>query len=108
MGYYTYFNLSYKGTPEDEKRLQEFEPGSEFGFPEGIKALLDESGDTDFKWYSWEDDMKLLASKFPDILFALYGDGEESDDIWEYRIKGSISEFHCMEMPLFITKELQF
>lgn len=106
MGYYTYFSLSYHGSPEDEDALQNFEPGDEFAFPKGIKELIDDLQDSNWKWYGWEKDMKLLASKFPNILFILEGDGENSDDIWEFRIKGDISEFHCMEMPPFTTHEL--
>jgi hypothetical protein len=106
MGYYTYFSLSYHGSQEDEEALQNFEPGDEFAFPEGIKELIDDSQDANWKWYGWEKDMKLLASKFPNILFILNGDGEESDDLWEFRIKGDVSEFHRMEIPPFTTPEL--
>lgn len=106
MGYYTYFSLSYHGSPEDEKALQEFQPGDEFGFPEGIKDLLDESDDCDWKWYGWENDMKILASKFPNVLFILNGNGEETGDLWEFRIKGNVWEYHQVEMPPFTIPEL--
>lgn len=106
MGYYTYFSLSYHGSPEDEDALQNFEPGKEFNSLEVIKSLIDEFDDHDWKWYEWESDMKTLASKFPNVLFIFNGDGEESDDIWEFRIKGNICEYHQVEMPPFTTPEL--
>jgi len=41
------------------------------------------------KWYEHEQDMLLLSSRFPQYLFTLYGNGEETDDIWyKYFIDG--------------------
>lgn len=51
MGYYTYFSLSYHGSQEDEEALQNFELGDDFCFPEGIKELIDDSQNTDWRWY---------------------------------------------------------
>ena len=34
------------------------------------------------KWYDHEEDLKELSLKFPDVVFEVYGDGEESDDLW--------------------------
>lgn len=34
------------------------------------------------KWNSWEEDMICLSLKFPDVLFTLSGDGDDSDDKW--------------------------
>lgn len=85
MGYYTYFRLSVD--PFDDKT-----PLSDFCYKE-ITAEIDRmnifedhfsksewGGYT--KWYDWEEDMFLLSSKFPEVLFTIYGDGEVSDDKW--------------------------
>lgn len=112
MGYYTYFSLSYHGSPEDEKSIQEFrveDDDKEFSNPWYINGILDECADHDYneyKWYDWEKDMKVLASRFPNVLFILDGDGEESDDRWEYRIRGNVWEHHYVEMPPFTKPEL--
>lgn len=34
------------------------------------------------RWYDWDKDMAALSLEYPDILFTLYGDGEDSDDLW--------------------------
>lgn len=108
MGYYTYFNLNYYGSAEDEEALENFEPSSaDFSFPEAIKMLIDDDDDNDWKWYSWETDMKKLASLFPNILFVLHGDGEESDDLWEARFKGSEYEYQEFTIPPFTNPNLQ-
>jgi hypothetical protein len=103
MGYYTYFTLSYYASPEDTQALNDFEPDeNEFNLDSDlIKQLIKDNGDNDWKWYDWEKDMEALARKFPNITFVLHGDGEESDDIWEWRGKGDKYEYHRMEMPPF-------
>lgn len=103
MGYYTYYTLAYYGSPEDEQALQDFQPDqADFKFPvKLIKQLIADNGDNDWKWYDWEEDMQTLARKFPNITFALHGDGEESDDIWEWRGRGDKYEYHRVEMPPF-------
>lgn len=103
MGYYTYFSLRYYASEEDTKALMEFEPSkSDFNTPNCIKELIREEEDShEWKWYSWEADIKKLASMFPSVLFVLNGVGEESDDVWEWRGKGDKSEYHEVEMPKF-------
>lgn len=110
MGYYTYFTLEYQGDPDEEERLEEYNPdddSDEYSDPYYVKGILDDRVDHEYKWYDWEKDMMVLASKFPNILFILHGDGETSDDLWEFRRKGSESEFHSFEMPPFTNKNLQ-
>jgi len=59
----------------------------------------------DAKWYSWDEDMTKLSLAYPDVIFELYGDGEETDDVWKavfYRGKGEtvneISYFPAINM----------
>jgi hypothetical protein len=43
------------------------------------------------KWYEHADDMIKISKKYPDVLFILSGEGEESGDIWkEYFYKGKV------------------
>ena len=44
------------------------------------------NGDT-IKWYECEKDMKEYSKKYPDIVFTVYGEGEESGDIWNSHFK---------------------
>jgi hypothetical protein len=34
------------------------------------------------KWYDHESDIKAFSKRFPDVVFTLHGEGEESGDIW--------------------------
>ena len=50
---------------------------------------VDEHGEdaNNCKWYDHEDDMKKLSLMFPDIVFDLYGEGDEAGDIWHKYFK---------------------
>lgn len=40
-------------------------------------------------WHDHRKDMVRLSAVFPDVLFTLWGDGEETDDLWkEYYLNG--------------------
>ena len=53
------------------------------------------------KWYDWEEDMCLLSTRFPELLFCLHGEGESGDDLWDaYFFEGK-----CQHCPAVITYE---
>lgn len=53
------------------------------------------------KWYEYESDMCLLSSRFPDVMFELSGQGENTEDMWiSYFYQGKTQ--HC---PAIITFE---
>lgn len=54
---------------------------------------IDESGETteSVKWYEHEDHIRALSKEFPNVLFTLRGEGEESGDIWnKYFLNGKM------------------
>jgi hypothetical protein len=58
-------------------------------------------GDVDScKWYEHEEDMRKLSALFPDVLFTLSGEGEESGDIWKMYVKGGKSHSVSAEIVL--------
>lgn len=110
MGYYTYFSLSLIGDKEDidevtQAALSLDSDDDSLCYNEGIKELVT-TGGIDAKWYSFENDFIPFARKFPKVLFIVDGSGEETDDIWQWRIKGELDEYHQVEMPPFNTSEL--
>lgn len=82
MGYYTKFDLT---TIPDDYNAEIYE--------KEVRSYTDYSdlfGDA-IKWYTHQEDMKKLSKKFPEIVFCLSGEGEESGDIWkEYYQNGKI------------------
>lgn len=87
MGYYTYYEVSFKNEPktsEYAKKLAEINPEyfgqSYHGFGyETLEGMI--SGDS-MKWYDHDRDMMKLSKAFPDELFILHGEGEENGDLW--------------------------
>lgn len=78
MGYYTRYEL--KISPESEI----------------IRAVIEDEGDVyyaigdyadSYKWYDHEQDMRDLSVRFPDHLFELRGEGEDTGDIWRKYFK---------------------
>lgn len=87
MSYYTDFRLEFKSTSANQiqTRLEEL---SGYAFNDNFGTLCLDS----VKWYDYDAHMKQLASEYPDVLFTLYGDGEERGDMWVQYYKGSISK----------------
>ena len=73
MGYYTNYRLEIQGKT-DIDHSEEIQKQTGY--------YISEDYSEDYKWYDNEDDMKLHSSQHPDLLFVLYGEGEESGDLW--------------------------
>jgi hypothetical protein len=86
MGYYTRFNITISDNTDICNIVERLRSISGYDW--------DYCGDKiyDFcKWYEHEHDMNLLSKEFPDIVFTVTGDGEESDDLWrEYWKNGKV------------------
>lgn len=92
MGYYTQYGLTMeqvKGAPPFDKEALDAE----------IRRMnvFGDDGSVDYgfyaydKWYEHEQDMLLLSARFPNALFTLEGDGEDSDDRWQdYYLGGRV------------------
>lgn len=66
------------------KMARTYNPNWKYDF----KWVLDDEQD----WDEDEEEMINISNEYPDVLFALYGDGEESDDYWvKYFYKGKMS-----------------
>ena len=73
MGYYTSYDAT-ENPPEVVERIMEL---SEY------RDWYDGGEISDIKWYSHDTDMLQVSTEFPDLILTLYGDGEESGDIWK-------------------------
>ena len=83
MGYYTTFELANDAgfsndTIIDRAKAHDESLGEELQY--GLQ-----NGET--KWYSFDDDMRKVSKLFPNVLFTLNGEGEESGDIWKAYFK---------------------
>lgn len=103
MGYYTYFTLQLDGPENEQKALLD-----DLSQEHPKLAELAENFCLEAKWYSWEETMDRIAKKHPNVLIALTGDGEASDDYWECRWKGGVKEYRAMTIPPCAVKELMF
>lgn len=102
MGYYTNYNLLV----ENENKFSKEELIQASRTLATLSGLIEPEYITDnvrepfgwvsddcMKWYDFESDMTKLGSIFPEMVFVLYGEGEERDDNWRLFVKGEQVEY---------------
>lgn len=94
MGYYTYYTLNVDGYKK--RRLTEEEVSAIDAEIELMDVFAggncyDGYFSEDLKWYEHDNDMMLLSSRIPDVLFSLHGEGESQEDLWNaYYLNGKM------------------
>jgi hypothetical protein len=86
MGYYTNFQLTvFEGTADmDAVRIA---LGHVMGLP-SEESPFENDGDCittadSLKWYDHDDDCAEMSTQFPNVVFKLHGEGEETGDLWD-------------------------
>lgn len=117
MGYYTHFELTWEPQPDYQpKPICEHKPKTKFcgecGKPKGSISLddaitefltenkeiyygIESDGSTSdsAKWYDYNENMIAMSEQFPNVLFKLHGEGEDSGDIWDtYYLNGQFQQ----------------
>ena len=86
MGYYTDYELTVEGGSLTEGMLSRLKKVSGYEF---FDREADNAASLNgVKWYDHEKHMRQISAEYPDYLFTLYGEGEESGDIWQLYAKG--------------------
>lgn len=96
MGYYTSYELTVSPAEKGDE-IEEFVdslPNGAYGTATSWKDYAmnyegggDWSTNDSVKWYDHQEFMKELSKLYPDVLFSLHGEGEESGDIWKKYFK---------------------
>jgi len=118
MGYYTYYELSIDNSQVknqvEKKKQSEIEEIQQSNISDELKKrlikdvekmyetsivtqndvvnfLTFDPFDDQCKWYEHTEDMCRLSKEYPNVLFTLTGNGEESEDMWvEYFMNGKV------------------
>jgi hypothetical protein len=94
MGYNTKFDLDVIGRESDPVELNRWyeDLNDDKTFGDYELPLNSDEWDS-MKWYCWEADVKVLSKEYPNVLFVLSGEGEDSGDIWRaYFMNGEVQE----------------
>lgn len=113
MGYYTNYKLGISSVDPllllsavgEEQIIAEIRA---IPTAEGALNKNGESGGA-VKWYEHEDDMRHFSEKYPQLIFALSGAGEETEDMWKkYFVNGKMQIAKAVfTMAPFNPKELR-
>jgi hypothetical protein len=96
VGYYTFFALSVDPPAEDDL-VSVLTEGNDSDYIGSFSAYEDSFSKktiyvgSDWKWYDHEPDMLGLSEEFPEYVFQLVGNGEETGDYWVEYYKGGKS-----------------
>lgn len=86
MGYNTNYSLTIMGgelAPEALAKLIAEDEDAQYALYPNGKTMQGES------WYLHEDSLIRFSTAYPDVIFALHGEGEEAGDVWdEYYRRG--------------------
>lgn len=110
MGYYTCFDLSTKGNKTYKvseivsymkKEYDKSDRYKYYPFEYNFDRELENDTISDLelycmeeaKWYDHDIEMLELSKQFPEVVFCLYGDGEETEDIWYTYYKNGKSQY---------------
>lgn len=89
MGYYTHYSVK---SMDDCIELYIEDMFNDIDYAE---CAFDSRGRTnqDCKWYEHEKDMRKFSKKYPDVVFELIGEGEESEDRWKKYFKNGKMQY---------------
>ena len=107
MGYYTRFELSTKNNKYKVSDIayymkkEEHKTDKYYPFTNRFDKYLFEEEVFDFemgsngecKWYEYHEEMIELSKRFPETIFCLYGNGEETGDTWYKYYKNGKSQY---------------
>ena len=88
MGYYTHYTLSVLDEKIGGWDMEPYVTLLDLGYglqPNGKPT----QGCT---WYDHNKDMKRLSKQFPEVVFVLSGEGEETGDLWKKYYKNGLMQ----------------
>lgn len=82
MGYYTDYEVTVTGPSEALKEFEEAADAGETTLDDVEYSYMLKGMEFNAKWYHYDRDMLSVSKRFPELLFVIEANGEESGDIW--------------------------
>lgn len=100
MGYYTRFEITMNPEQDANRKTEIMRAIAAKIYEEDPSNISDNNANwclcDELKWYDYEKDMLEISKQFPDIIFILYGEGEEGGDLWrKYFANGEYEEAYA-------------
>lgn len=86
MGYYTKYNIKITGIDNANQAVKIAKDYNlqDYDFTEYETSL---TAFYEGKWYDWKKESIALTRNYSRILIEIHGEGEESGDIWQARVR---------------------
>lgn len=99
MGYRTYYNLAITNSeqePVSDEYSEKIIADLRWEEHSDVWYAIGEDGNSqqDTTWNDIDTDMKTFSLKYPDNIFEISGQGDESDDLWSTYYKNGKMQ-HC-------------
>jgi hypothetical protein len=98
MGYYTAYSLSLGDVTEEQQK----QITNHLREKDVVGWVLnnDLCCSNPATWYDAEKDLREISKEFPDVLFELHGEGEETGDIWDRYFKNGKMQYCPAEIVI--------
>lgn len=98
MGYRTNYEITVEGLKSEEEAAlfcYKLEQETDYTFDKKIdpREFFIQFISGSIKFYEYDEVFKRLAGLFPHVTIDVYGEGEESGDIWKHRFKNDLDEW---------------
>lgn len=80
MGYYTTFEVAVIEGCLDDDIVKILREETSYTFEEDSENSVFADH---IKWYTRQDDMLRISRRYPNVVFRVRGNGEESGDVWQ-------------------------
>lgn len=84
MGYYTKYDIKITGFDDVNQAVK---IAKEYDLRDYDISYTELTAFYEGKWYEWESESINITRNYPNILIEIYGEGEESGDIWKARVR---------------------
>jgi len=112
MGYNTWYGLNVfdEGMFKQESKKARIAIKYLREYSEEAFEILEPGGDGEDwgRWYNFNADMYWISRLFPELIFALHGDGDEMEDLWVcYYVDGMEQMEYKISTPPFDRTKLK-
>jgi hypothetical protein len=90
MGYHTYYTIYVEPEEKRQEVVSSLRETNQL-----IRNVLDDCGYflCDLVWSDYDKDVLAVSKKHPDVFITIYGEGDDSEDLWVHYFQNGKSQY---------------